>query len=272
MNRIEQCFARAKSEKRAAFGVFISAGDPDLKTSQEILLALPDCGVDFVELGMPFSDPMADGKAIQASSQRALKAGATLEKTLKIAGAFRKKHPEVPLILMGYFNPIYIYGTERFIDEAKKIGVDGVLVVDLPPEEDSELYLPAKAKGLDMIRLITPTSDEARLKKILKDAKGFVYYVSITGITGAQSASADSIKKAVNRIKAVTPLPCVVGFGMRSPEQIAQAAPYVDGVVVGSAIVETIASSLDKNDALGHNTIDKTLALTLKLAKSTKRI
>ncbi|MCE2516615.1 MAG: tryptophan synthase subunit alpha [Alphaproteobacteria bacterium] len=262
--RIAAAFERAKNETRAALGLFVTAGDPDPKTSLEILLGLPDQGVDFVELGMPFSDPMADGPAIQAGSLRALKGGTKLGDVLAMARAFRDRHPEVPLILMGYFNPIYIYGVERFITDAVNAGVDGMIMVDLPPEEDQEFCLKARDAGLDFIRLITPTTDDDRMPVVLANSSGFVYYVSITGITGTRSASGDSIGQAMARIRDASDLPAVVGFGIRTPEQVREAAAHADGVVVGSAIVDQLAASLDDN---GHATAT-TVSSVLELAKS----
>ena len=237
-SRIETAFANAKAEGRGILGVFVTAGDPDEGTSAKILDALVEANVDIVELGMPFSDPMADGPAIQAASLRALKNGMTLAGTLEIARGFRQRHPDTPLVLMGYYNPIYIYGVDRFLAEASEAGVDGLIVVDLPPEEDDELCEPATEAGLDFIRLVTPTSDTERLSVVLDSASGFVYYVAITGITGTRSAAADSISAAYKRISAATDLPVVTGFGIRTPEQAGEAASLSDGAIVGSAVVE----------------------------------
>jgi len=242
--RIDTTFANAKKAGRGTLGVFITAGDPDAATTSALLDALVGAGVDFIELGMPFSDPMADGPAIQAASLRALKGGMTLAGTLEIAAEFRKRHPDTPLILMGYYNPIYIYGNDRFIADALAAGVDGLIIVDLPPEEDTELCLPAKDAGLKFIRLVTPTSDETRLPAILAEASGFVYYVSVLGITGTKSAAGDSISDAYQRIRAQTELPIVAGFGIRTPAQAAEAASLTDGAVVGSAVVDIIANNL----------------------------
>ena len=244
MGRIETAFAKAEEQKRGTLGVFVTAGDPDMETSARILDAVAEAGADIIEFGMPFSDPMADGPAIQASSLRALKGGMTLAKTLEMAKAFRQRHSDTPLILMGYFNPIYIYGTAKFLDEAVAAGVDGLIVVDLPPEEDAELCLPAKAAGLSFIRLVTPTSDEKRLPAVLAEASGFVYYVSVTGITGTASAAADSIYAAMTRIRKQTDLPIVTGFGIRTAAQAAEAASLSNGAVVGSAVVNIIADNL----------------------------
>ena len=248
-SRIDSIFAKAKANDHGTLGVFVTAGDPDRDTSAALLDALVEAGADFIELGMPFSDPMADGPAIQASSLRALKGGMSLRGTLDLAGDFRRRHPDVPLILMGYYNPIYIYGNDRFIADAIAAGVDGLILVDLPPEEDAELCLPAQEAGLNFVRLITPTSDEARLAKILAEASGFIYYVSVTGITGTASAAADSISAAMSRIRKQTDLPIVTGFGIRSPEQAADAARLSDGAVVGSAVVNIIADHVPKDGA-----------------------
>ena len=243
-SRIEAAFANARAENRGTLGVFVSAGDPDRETSSAILDALVAAKVDIIELGMPFSDPMADGPAIQAASLRALKDGMTLAGTLEMARDFRARHPDTPLVLMGYYNPIYIYGVDAFLADAVAAGVDGLIVVDLPPEEDDELCLPAREAGLDFIRLVTPTSDAARLPVVLGTASGFVYYVAITGITGTRSAAADTISAAYSRISATTDLPIVTGFGIRTPEQAGEAASLSDGAVVGSAVVDIIAENL----------------------------
>lgn len=243
--RLEAAFERAKSESRGALGIFISAGDPHPEVTPGLMDALVENGADFIELGMPFSDPMADGPAIQAASLRAIKAGTTLESTLAIARDFRSRHPEVPLILMGYYNPIYIYGNDRFLKEAAAAGVDGLIIVDLPVEEDDELCLPAQEAGIDFIRLVTPTTQGERLKRVLDSSSGFIYYVAVAGITGTKSASTDSIKEAMDRIHAVSDLPAVVGFGIRTPEQAAEAGQFGAGVVVGSAVVDIIAKGAD---------------------------
>ena len=251
--RIETIFANAKAAGRGTLGVFVTAGDPNAATTPALLDALVGAGVDFIELGMPFSDPMADGPAIQAASLRALKGGMTLAGTLQIAADFRKRHPDTPLILMGYYNPIYIYGNDRFIADAVTAGVDGLIIVDLPPEEDTELCLPAKKAGLKFIRLVTPTSDKTRLPAILAEASGFVYYVSVLGITGTKSAAGDSISAAYQRIRSQTDLPIVAGFGIRTPAQAAEAATLTDGAVVGSAVVDIIATNLTDTPQNGIN-------------------
>lgn len=273
--RVAACFAKARQENRLALGIFITAGDPDLKTAQEILLGLPDHGADFVELGMPFSDPMADGPAIQAASLRAIEAGTTLDKVLDLAQTFRQAHPTTPLILMGYYNPIYVYGKGRFLDKAKDVGVDGLLIVDLPMEEDDELCVEAQAEGLAFIRLLTPTSHKDRLAQLLPSATGFLYYVSITGTTGTRQADHASIATASKRIRAIqkqigkADMPLVVGFGIRTPQQIESFANIdsdIDGVVIGSAVVEEIAK-LGKNG----KSVAEVLALIKELRAGANR-
>src|SRR5262245_62126319 len=243
--RIDQRFAALKAEGRAALVTFVTAGDPDAATSLAVVRALPRAGADVIELGMPFTDPMADGPAIQVSSQRALKAGMTLTKTLDLVRAFRTEDDATPIVLMGYYNPIYIHGVERFLADAKAAGVDGLIVVDLPPEEDEELCIPALRSGLNFIRLATPTTDDKRLPAVLQNPSGFVHYVSITGITGAAAPDASRVNQAVARIKRHTRLPVAVGFGVRTAEQAAAIARGADGVVVGSALVDAVRSSLD---------------------------
>jgi tryptophan synthase alpha chain len=239
-SRIDARFAALKAENRAAFVAFVMAGDPNYETSLEIAKGLPGAGVDVIEIGMPFTDPMADGPAIQLAGQRALESGQTLAKTLELVRRFRETNQSTPIVLMGYYNPIYIYGSDRFLSDAKAAGVDGLIVVDLPPEEDEELCIPAVAAGVHFIRLATPTTDAARLPKVLQNTSGFLYYVSITGITGAASPDADVVGAAVTRLKAATDLPVCVGFGVNTPEQAAGIAKHADGVVVGSAIVKKI--------------------------------
>ena len=241
MTRIDATFARLQAEGRKAFVAYLMAGDPDYETSLEIVKGLPGAGVDIIELGMPFTDPMADGPTIQLAGQRALEAGQTLEKTLAMARAFRETDDTTPIVMMGYYNPIYSRGVARFLDDARAAGIDGLIVVDLPPEEDEELCIPAQAAGLNFIRLATPTTDDARLPTVLQNTSGFVYYVSITGITGAAEAQADAVGPEVARLKAATDLPIVVGFGIKTPEAAEAIAGVADGAVVGSAIVERIA-------------------------------
>ena len=266
-SRIEATFANARANDRGILGVFVSAGDPDRATSDAILDALVEAKVDIVELGMPFSDPMADGPAIQAASLRALKAGMTLSGTLEMAKGFRARHPDTPLVLMGYYNPIYIYGVETFLSDAVAAGVDGLIIVDLPPEEDDELCLPARAAGLDFIRLVTPTSDAERLPVVLSTASGFVYYVAITGITGTRSAGADSISAAYSRISAATDLPVVTGFGIRTQEQAGQAASLSDGAIVGSAVVDIIADNLADDGSGTPEIVSKIAAFVSDLSE-----
>ena len=245
--RIDVRFAELRKQNRPALVTFISAGDPDLATSEKILAGLPQAGADVIELGMPFSDPMADGPAIQASSQRALKAGQTMIKTLEMVRRFRQSDSDTPIVLMGYYNPIYVYGNARFVDEAKAAGVDGLIVVDVPPEADDELCLPAVHAGLNFIRLATPTTDAKRLPAVLKNTSGFVYYVSITGITGAATPVANDVHNQVKRIKGQTDLPVVVGFGVKTGDQAKAIAKGADGVVVGSALVSAIEKSLNSD-------------------------
>lgn len=240
MSRIEGTFAALKAEGKAAFVAYVMAGDPDEATSRAIIEGLPDAGVDIVELGMPFTDPMADGPAIQLAGQRALGGGQTMARTLDMLRGLRARHPQTPVILMGYYNPIYSMGVDRFLAAACDAGADGLIVVDLPPEEDAELCLPARAAGLDFIRLATPTTDDARLPQVVRNSSGFVYYVSITGITGAAEAVAQDVAPDVARIRAASGLPVCVGFGIKTPEAAARMARVADGVVVGSAIVERI--------------------------------
>ena len=242
--RIDRRFAALKKEGRAALVTFTMAGDPDYATAVAILKALPKAGADIIELGMPFTDPMADGPAIQAAGLRALKAGQTTQKTLAAVREFRERDDSTPLVLMGYYNPLYIYGVDRFLTDAKAAGVDGLIVVDLPPEEDSELCLPAMKTGLNFIRLATPTTDEKRLPAVLTNTWGFVYYVSITGITGAAAPDTSKVTAAVARIKRHTSLPVCVGFGVRTADHARAIAVGADGVVVGSALVEAVRQSL----------------------------
>ena len=242
MSRIEARFAELKREGRKAFVAYVMAGDPDYDTSLEVVRGLPGVGVDVIELGLPFTDPMADGPAIQLAAQRALEAGMTLRKTLDLAKAFREQDDTTPIVLMGYYNPIYSMGVETFLAEAKAAGIDGLIIVDLPPEEDDELCLPAAKAGLNFIRLATPTTDDKRLPKVLQNSSGFVYYVSITGITGAAAANAAKVGPEIARIKAASDLPVCVGFGIRTPEAAQELASVADGAVVGSAIVQELAA------------------------------
>jgi tryptophan synthase alpha chain len=264
--RITRKFAQLKDEGRAGLVTFLTAGDPTPELSQDIIIGLADAGADLIEIGMPFSDPMADGPAIQASSLRALKAGMTLPKTLDIVRAFRKRDDDTPIVLMGYYNPIYIYGVDRFLKDAKDAGVDGLIVVDLPPEEEGELCLPAIEAGINFIYLTAPTTDDNRLPKVVRHASGFVYYVSITGITGTKSADAADVADSVARIRRHTDLPVGVGFGIKTPEQAAAIARVADAAVVGSALVGIIAENRDENGQPLPHTKDKVLNLVQELA------
>jgi len=240
MTRIDDTFARLKAEGKSAFVSYVMAGDPDYATALELVKGLPGAGVDVIELGLPFTDPMADGPTIQLAGQRALEGGMTLNKTLDLAREFRKGDTTTPIVLMGYYNPIYSHGVDKFLSDAKDAGIDGMIVVDLPPEEDDELCVPANAAGMNFIRLATPTTDARRLPKVLENTSGFLYYVSITGITGAAEASAEMVAPEVSRIKASTDIPVCVGFGVKTPAASKAIAGVADGVVVGSAIVERI--------------------------------
>ena len=250
MTRIDAKFAELKAEGRKAFVSYVMAGDPDYDTSLEIMKGLPGAGVDIIEMGLPFTDPMADGPTIQLAGQRALEAGQTLKKTLAMAHAFRQDDDTTPIVMMGYYNPIFSYGVDRFLVDAKAAGIDGLIVVDLPPEEDEELCLPAQAAGLNFIRLATPTTDDKRLPKVMQNTSGFVYYVSITGITGSANAVATDVGPEVARIKAATDLPVIVGFGIKTPEASRSIASVADGAVVGSAIVEKIAQGQSPAEVL----------------------
>jgi tryptophan synthase alpha chain len=269
--RIETRFADLQSQGRAALVTFVTAGDPDYDTSLALLKALPAAGSDVIELGMPFTDPMADGPAIQASSLRALNAGQNMIKTLKMVTEFRATDDTTPIVLMGYYNPIYIYGVDRFLEDAKKAGVDGLIVVDLPPEEDHELCLPALAAGLNFIRLATPTTDDKRLPKVLTNTSGFVYYVSVTGITGTQAPNITRVNDAVARIKRHTDLPVAVGFGVKTAEQAAGIASGADGVVVGSALVNAVLESLDGNGKATDKTVSAVTSLVSDLAAGVRK-
>ena len=268
--RIESRFAALKQEGRAGLVAFVTAGDPDPETSLAILKALPTAGADVVELGMPFTDPMADGPAIQASSLRALKAGQTMKKTLAMVRDFRRADDATPIVLMGYYNPIYIYGVDAFLADAKKAGVDGLIVVDLPPEEDDELCVPTMAAGLNFIRLATPTTDDKRLPAVLANTSGFVYYVSITGITGMATPDAGRVRQAVARIKRHTSLPVAVGFGVKNAEHARAIAAGADGVVVGSVLVEAVRASLDPNGKATERTVSAVTDLIASLAEGVR--
>jgi tryptophan synthase alpha chain len=267
--RIEQRFAALKQEGRAALVTFIMAGDPDGETSLAIAQALPKAGADLIELGMPFTDPMADGPAIQAAGQRALKAGQTMKKTLAMVRAFREGDDATPIVLMGYYNPIYIYGVDKFLADAKDAGVDGLIIVDLPPEEDEELCLPALKAGLNFIRLATPTTDDKRLPKVLTNTSGFVYYVSITGITGSAIPDAAKVTAAVARIKRHTGLPVAVGFGVKNADSARAIAQGADGVVVGSALIEAMRASL-KDGKASAGTVKAVSDLVAELAQGVR--
>lgn len=264
--RIDTRFAALKREGRAGLVTFVTAGDPDPKTSLAILKALPAAGADVIELGMPFSDPMSDGPTIQASSQRALAQHQTLAKTLDLVRAFREGDDATPIVLMGYFNPIYVYGVDRFLADARAAGVDGLIVVDLPPEEDDELCVPAVKAGISFVRLVTPTTDAKRMPAVLANTSGFLYYVSITGVTGTARPDFSAVGRAVAAIKAKTPLPVAVGFGVRTAADAAAIAQGADAVVVGSALVAAIKSSLDQNDAATPGTVDAAAGLVRQLA------
>jgi tryptophan synthase alpha chain len=268
--RIEQRFAALKPEGRAALVTFVTAGDPDYATSLEILRALPRAGADVIELGMPFTDPMADGPAIQASSLRALKAGQNMRKTLAMVAEFRAADAATPIVLMGYYNPIYIYGVARFLIDAKAAGVDGLIVVDLPPEEDEELCLPALAAGLNFIRLATPTTDDKRLPAVLAHTSGFVYYVSIAGITGMAAPDTGKVAVAVGRIKRHTALPVAVGFGVKTAAHARAIAQVADGVVVGSALIDALKQSLDGDMKATQSSVEAVTDLVAGLAEGVR--
>jgi tryptophan synthase alpha chain len=268
--RIERRFAALKEEGRAALVTFTMAGDPDYDTSLAVAKALPQAGADVIELGMPFTDPMADGPAIQAAGLRALKSGQHMTKTLALVREFRQSDNATPIVLMGYYNPIYIYGVDKFLVDAKSAGVDGLIVVDLPPEEDEELCLPALKAGLNFIRLATPTTDDKRLPTVLNNTSGFVYYVSVTGITGAAAPDTGKVAAAVARIKRHTSLPVAVGFGVKNAESARAMAEGADGVVVGSALVEALRASLDKKGKAGAGTVKAVTDLVSDLAKGVR--
>lgn len=264
--RIAKRFGTLKAAGRGSLVTFLTAGDPDHDTFEKILLGLPEAGADLIELGMPFSDPMADGPAIQASSLRALNAGADMNRTLALVKRFRAQDDETPIVLMGYYNPIYIYGVDRFLQDARSAGVDGLIVVDLPPEEDEELCVPALRAGLNFIRLATPTTDDARLPTVLRNTSGFVYYVSVLGITGTKSAAEAEVKGAVERLQRHTDLPIAVGFGIKTAEAVADIASTADAAVVGSAIVSRIADDLDDAGRPSEGLADKIRDFVRELA------
>jgi tryptophan synthase alpha chain len=268
--RIDVCFEKLKREGRSAFVTFLMAGDPDPETSLQIIKSLPKAGANIIEIGMPFTDPMADGPSIQAAGLRALNAGMTLKKTLELVRGFRKDDDATPLVLMGYYNPIYIYGVDKFLADAKTAGVDGLIIVDLPPEEDTELCVPALRAGLNFIRLATPTTDDKRLPAVLANTSGFVYYVSITGITGAAAADSRAVGEAVARIKRHTNLPVCVGFGIRTPQAAQGIAEHADGAVVGTALVDALRGSLDADGRATAKTVTAVAELAASLAQGVR--
>ena len=268
--RIDARFAELAKQGRSAFVTFLMAGDPDPKTALDIIKALPKAGADIIEIGMPFTDPMADGPSIQAAGLRALKAGMTLKKTLEMVRGFRKDDNTTPLVLMGYYNPIYIYGVDKFLTDAKTAGVDGLIIVDLPPEEDTELCIPAMKAGLNFIRLATPTTDDKRLPAVLANTSGFVYYVSITGITGSGSADSTAVGEAVARIKRHTKLPVCVGFGIRTPDTARAIAENANGAVVGTALVDALRASLDAEGRATPKTVGAVADLVAALAQGVR--
>ena len=270
--RIQNRFQACAREGRAALVTFVTAGDPDFETSSAILAALPGAGADVIELGVPFTDPMADGVPVQLAGQRALKAGQTLRKTLAMVESFRKAGHDTPIVLMGYYNPIWAYGVEAFLNDARRVGIDGLIVVDLPPEEDEELCLPALKAGVSFIRLATPTTDDKRLPKVLQNTSGFVYYVSVTGVTGGAIADYGAVGDAVARIKRHTDLPVAVGFGVKTAEDAATIAKRADGVVVGSALVERVRLSLDDQGKATEKTVSAVTSLVSELAQGIRSV
>jgi tryptophan synthase alpha chain len=269
--RIERRFAALKAEGRAGLVTYLTCGDPDAESFARLLSALPASGADLIEIGMPFSDPMADGPSIQAAGLRALKAGMTLARTLDIVRHFRKSDAATPIVLMGYYNPIFRYGVARFLAAAKAAGVDGLIIVDLPPEHDDELCLPALAQGLDFIRLATPTTDDRRLPAVLKHTAGFIYYVSIAGITGTKAVDTEGVARAVARLRRHSRLPVAVGFGIRTPDQAAAVARIADGTVVGSALVDEVAAHLDPDGKARPELVDAVLGRVRALADGVRR-
>lgn len=268
--RIERRFAELKSAGRAGLVTYLTCGDPDAATFERLLAALPATGADLIEIGMPFSDPMADGPSIQAAGLRALKSGMTLAKTLDIVRRFRSGNDATPIVLMGYYNPIFRFGVERFLAAAGAAGVDGLIIVDLPPEHDEELCLPALARGLDFIRLATPTTDDRRLPAVLNHTAGFIYYVSIAGITGTKSADAEAVAQAVARLRRHSSLPVAVGFGIRTPEQAASVARIADAAVVGSALVDELAAHLDAAGRAKPELVEAVLGRVRALAQGVR--
>lgn len=269
MSRISATFERLKNEGRAAFIPFLMGGDPSYDVSLSLLTKLPEAGADLIEIGVPFTDPMADGVAIQLAGQRALNGGQTLRKTLQMVRSFRTTNETTPIILMGYYNPFYAYGVEAFLSDAVAAGVDGLIIVDLPPEEDAELCLPARTKGIDFIRLAAPTTDDERLPAVVKNTSGFVYYVSVAGITGGQTGAQSDIESAVTRIRTASSLPVAVGFGVKTEQRAADIAAHADAVVVGSALVDMMASHLSEGE---NKAIDATLDLASRLSAAINNV
>ena len=265
-SRIDRRFEALRGKRRGGLITFVTAGDPDMETSFRLLSGLAEAGADLIELGMPFSDPMADGPSVQAANLRALAAGATLSKTLDLVRRFRERDNDTPIVLMGYFNPIHTYGVDRFLRDAKGVGVDGLIIVDLPPEEDRELCLPALASGMRFIRLATPTTDDGRLPTVLANTNGFIYFVAITGITGTRSAAEETVAAAVSRLRHHTALPIAVGFGVKTPENAAMVVRFADAAVVGSAIVDRIAAGIDAQGRVLPTMVDEVLGFVRQLA------
>lgn len=270
-SRLDKCFAALKDENRAGLGIFITAGDPDPETSLAIMKALPGAGADMIEFGMPFSDPMADGPSVQASSQRSLKAGGSLAKTIDQVRKFREADKTTPVVLMGYYNPIYIYGVDKFLTDAIAAGADGLIVVDLPPEEDEELCIPAVKRNMPFVRLATPTTDDVRLPKVLTNTSGFIYYVSITGITGTADVPIDMVTAALGRLRKHTGLPIAVGFGIKTKEHAKAVGSVADACIVGSAVVDAIKNSLDGNGKATATTVGAVADLVSELAAGVRQ-